>query len=462
MITERIYRTLSRFRIAYLILLSTCVLISACTPAMQALTGNQGTGKNSERVAQQVEKFATQTAGAPDTTLTPTDQTEAPSPVPQIAPIEALSTPTAQLERSGPFQQMSTEEALIAGRVISLETDPEGGIWLISEDGISHFNGEMWSGFLTETTGEMVGMDRKGHFWLVSNDGTSITSWDRTAWISYTLSTGWEPVETELPYLGLARRVTSDQYGNVWLASESGVRMFDGSSWQNITNDMMGMPPVGDPDLISQYLIKTIQERGEVWVGRCDWSGPGPISGGGVGVYDGETWLGNQPPFDDGCVTTIEEGTNGDIWVGRDGGLWKLSGQDGRWEEYVPPAPPEEIGFRYGYVVGLAVDPNGDPWVELEICGGASCYNGEILFHLIGRDWEQIGEINAGIRREVLFDEQGNTWIISGGSIYRVVGDEPEHLSDLNVLAAASDREGGIWLLAQGSGAPTLWKLDSD
>ena len=460
MFAKRILQTLSRYGIANLILVSTCLVISACSPALEILTGNQGTGKNAEPVAEQVEKFATQTAAATVTTLPPSDELEAPSPIPQTAPIEELSTPTPQLERSGPFQQISTEEALIAGRVISLETDPDGGIWLISEDGISHFDDELWSGFLTQTTGEMVGMDRKGHFWLVSHDGISITSWDRTAWISYTLSTGWEPVETDLPLMGPAG-VTSDQYGNVWLASESGVRMFDGNSWQNITNDMMGMPPVGDPDLISQYLITTIHERGEVWVGRCDWSGPGPISGGGVRVYDGGNWLGNQPPFDDGCITTIEEGTNGDVWIGREAELWKLSGQDGRWEQFIPPAPPEELGVRFGYVVGLAIDPKGDPWAELEICGGASCYNGEILFHLIGGDWEQVGEVANGFRREVFFDEQGSTWIISGGSIYRVVGDETEHLSDLNVLAATSDYEGGIWLLAQGSGAPTLWKLDN-
>ena len=461
MSAKRAFKALSRFGITNLILLSTCVLISACTPVMEALTGNQGSGKNSERVAQQVQKFATQTAAATSTTLPPTDQLAAATPVSQITPTAEISTPTAQLERSGPFQQISTEEALIAGRVISLETDPEGGMWLISEAGISHFADELWSGFLTEATGEMVGMDRKGHFWLVSHDGTSITSWDRTAWISYTLSTGWEPVETDLPNMGPAS-VTSDLYGNVWLANESGVRVFDGNSWQNITNDMMGMPPVGDPDLISQYLIKTIQERGEVWVGRCDWSGPGPINGGGVRVYDGQYWLDNLPPFEEGCVTTIEEGTNGDVWVGKDGELWKLSGQNDTWEQYVPPAPPEDLGVRYGYVVGLAIDPNGDPWAELEICGGASCYNGEILFRLIEGDWEQIGEITTGLRREVLFDKQGNAWLISGGSIYRVAGDEAELLSNLNVLAASSDHEGGIWLLAQGSGAPTLWVLDTE
>jgi len=461
MIARRIFRTVLRFRTANLLLLSTCLVISACSPALEALTGNQGTEKNAELVAQQVLKFATQTAAVTGTTLPSTDELEVPSPTPQIPAIEEISTPTAQLERSGLFQQISAEEALIAGRVISLESDPDGGIWLISEDGISHFDGEVWSGFLTETTGEMVGMDRKGHFWLVSHDGTSITSWDQTAWISYTISTGWEPIETELPYLGPAR-VTSDQYGNVWLSSESGVRMFDGTSWQIISDEMMGMPEVGSPDLISQYLIKTIQDRGEVWVGRCDWSGPGPINGGGVRVYDGGNWLENQPPFDDGCITEIEEGTNGDVWVGREAELWKLSGQDGRWEQHVPPAPPEELGVRFGYVVGLAVDPNGDPWAELEICGGASCYNGEILYHLIGSDWEQIGEVTAGFRREVLFDEQGNTWIISGGSIYRIGGDETEQLSNINVLAATSDHEGGIWLLAQGSGAPTLWVLDND
>ena len=234
-------------------------------------------------------KFSTQTAAATDTNLPSSDELEAPSPTPQIAAIEELSTPTAQQERSGPFLQISTEEALIAGRVISLEADPDGGIWLISEDGISHFDDEVWSGFMTETTGEMVGMDRKGHFWLVSHDGTSITSWDRTAWISYTVSTGWEPIKTERPYLGPAV-VTSDQYGNVWLSSESGVRMFDGTSWQIISNEMMGMPAAGSPDLISQYLIKTIQDRGEVWVGRCDWSGPGPMNGGGVRFYDGDNW----------------------------------------------------------------------------------------------------------------------------------------------------------------------------
>ncbi len=452
MIARRNSEMLFKFGIANMILLAICLVISTCSPA--------GSGKNVERVAQQVQKFATQTAVVTVTTLPPPDESVISKPSPQTSVIEEQSTPTTQLERSGPFQQMSTEEALIAGRVISLEADPDGGIWLISEGGISQFDGEFWNGFLTETAGEMVGMDRKGHFWLVSSTGESITSWDRTAWISYTLSTGWEPVNTDGLNVGMGG-VTSDIYGNVWLASESGLRMFNGSSWQNIDNEMMGMAPVESPEIISEYKIKTIQDSGEVWVGRCDWSGPGPMNGGGVRIYGRGEWLDNELPFDGGCVTTIEEGLNGDVWVGRDGELWKLSGADGRWNQYIPPILPEELGVRYGYVVGLTIDPNGNPWVELEICGGASCYNGEILFHLIGRDWKQIGEVTIGFRREILFDEHDNTWIISGGPIYRVVGDNLEHLTNLNVLAATSDHSGDVWLLAQGSGAPTLWKLDT-
>lgn len=438
------------------------LLLFACQPVSIPFADSLTASEESPELAQEVSQLATQTAIAAITpSISPGDMaTSTPTLHSVIAlPEDPAITPT--LEVSGPFRQVSANDAMIAGRVTGMHADPDGSLWLLSEDGISQYEAGDWMGVLTRQLGELVGMDNNGRFWVASQDGASITSWDRVSWITYTLDAGWTPILSSFrsPVRG---GITSDQFGYVWLTTDQDVRMFDGSAWQVYNDEDMGMSPPGMEDLFKSYWVEHIAATGEVWVGRCDWGGPGPFGGGGVRKFDGQSWETAGSQVDAGCVTVIREGPSGNVWVGHENGLLRYNSSEKDWVEFPLPEPPEESGVRYGFFINITIDAEGNPWPELELCGGASCYNGEVLFQLQDGEWRQIGEVSEGLSRDLLFDESGTPWLITGGAIYQVVDASPEYVTELNVLSATTDRAGQIWLLAQGRGAPSLWRLENN
>jgi hypothetical protein len=256
--------------------------------------------------------------------------------------------------------------------------------------------------------------------------------------------------------------IATDQFGDVWLTTDQDVRMFDGRDWRVFNDEDMGMPPPEMDDFFKSYWVEHIATTGEVWVGRCDWGGPGPFGGGGVRKFDGQSWGTVGSGVESGCVTVIREGPLGNVWVGREAELWRYNPIDQDWMELLLPDPPEDSGVRYGFFINITIDPAGNPWPELEICGGASCLNGEVLYHFQDGEFRQVGDVSEGVSRDLLFDDAGTPWLITGGVIYRVVAGTPQYVTELNVLSATTDQVGQIWLVAQGTGAPSLWKLEMD
>ncbi len=436
------------------------LLLFSCRPQSSSSPGSLASQNETPELAEQVSRLATQTAIATNTAYPAVQAPESPPPERSSTALLESPTPMPLLEEAGPFQQVSSQEAMIAGRVIGLQTDPDGSLWLLSQNGFSHYQDGNWIGYLTAPLGELIGADKTGRFWVAGHEGSTITSWDQVSWITYTLDSGWLPLAGSFG-MPVKSGVVSDGYGNIWLTTEQDVRMFDGQRWQVFKDEDMGMPSPQMEDHFTSYQVASITSSGQVWVGRCDWVSEGPAGGGGVRKFDGQSWQTAGTPFESGCITAIQEGPDSDIWVGQEATLWRYNPAINKWVDFYPPAPPEERGTRYGFFVNITIDPTGNPWPELEICSEASCLNGEVLYQFKDGEWIQVGEVSEGLSRDILFDTKGAPWLITGGKIYRVMDDTLNYITELNVLTTTTDHTGQIWLVAQGIGPPSLWKLEA-
>jgi len=409
-------------------------------------------------LAGQINLLATQTQIA---ALAETAVAAQVTPLPNFPPLQIQETPqqaAAILETVGPFHQVSRDEALIADRVTGMQPAGDGSILLLSESGYSTFKDDQWTGFFTDFMGALVGIDRSGRVWVASRDGTQISAWDGTQWISYGADEGWAQVPNPQGN-PVSTGIIEDELGNLWLATDVDVRRFNGQSWQAFSMEAMGMPPLQAADLTSTFTLTAADSRGEVWAGRCDWGGPGPLGGGGARRFDGQTWQDSGLPDATACVTAILEDGSGDIWVGADSNLYRNRLGSETWEPIALPEPPAEA--RFGYIATLTADPEGKLWTALALCGGASCYGDESHYYLEDGTWSVIGEPSQFGGSRFLFDGAGNSWLLAGSSISQVIANQPIPVEGLLVQSATTDPAGNLWLVAQSSGPPTLWTLNS-
>ncbi len=208
--------------------------------------------------------------------------------------------------------------------------------------------------------------------------------------------------------------IATDAQGQVWLATNRDVRMFDGIKWKIFDLNDLGIPLPEVEDAYSETSVAFLKASGYIWVSHCYWIGPGPDGGGGARWYDGQVWHGSDSPVAGGCARAVNEDSLGNIWLGLDNDLWRLNVSSDSWKRF--PAPEQPEGRRLGFFTDLALDIAGNPWPELALCGGASCYTGNIRYHVTGEEWLQIGGV-ATDTSPLYFDAAGQGWVFASGGI---------------------------------------------
>jgi len=350
---------------------------------------------------------------------------------------------------------------------------PDGALWLITDEGVARMQDGTWHVYLTDFTGELVGIDAARRVWVVSEDTGEISAWDGTSWMAYGIGEGWQPVS-----LGGSRYRDmdwgkSDGMGRFWLATPQDVRLFDGERWNVFTPEAMGMGTVGPEELWVTFAMEIVESTGTVWVGECDWGGPGPFGGQGVRWFDGstelttdgQTWHEADSPVGAGCATVIEEDGQGRIWMGVDDSLWRYEPAFGEWTEFAPPEPPVEW-MRFGFAHAIALDSSDDPWPAMVLCG-ASCYGKIVLYRVQDGAWTQIGEaLEFGgflPPHELVVDATGTRWLFWAGSVYRVGEGVSEPVPGLgfvrHIVVGAAGR---VWFVVRHEGRDVLWTLNTE
>jgi hypothetical protein len=337
--------------------------------------------------------------------------------------------------------------------------EPDGIIWLVTDLRVLHFSQDTWTNYLSQFSGTLIGMDSDHHVWVASDDRIQVSVWDGTAWTSFGLEKGWKPLPVLDNGAEIRWSVATDVLGQVWLANERDIRMFDGAGWKVFDLDDLGMLHPEYEETLLETKITFLKTNGYIWVMSCYWIGPGPYGGGGARWYDGKAWQGSNSPVADGCATVVNEDKLGNIWLGLNNDLWRLNTPSGNWESFPAPTPPE--GNRFGFFTDMALDAIGNPWPELAICGGASCGTGNVRYHITAGEWLQVGDVGFE-NSSLYFDATGQGWVFAPGRVFRIAGNELEPVVELSILKVTIDPSGNLWIIGVYKDDTILWAQTID
>ena len=436
--------------IAAVLLITTGCRLSAAPPAATVLPS-------------QTASLEATTTPSSTTTDTPTlppkvTSTTAPTNTPISVPTDTPKpTPTVSLpSEQGPFQPVGDTGSILPGTIIGLYASQDGAIWLVSEQGFARLGEDGWETHLTDLTGQLVWVDKSGQVWTLNEETNEISRWQGGEWTTYNREDGWQPILDWFAQVGSSE---TDSKGNLWLSTSQDVRFFDGESWETYIPEDMNMPPPEFEDVATEIILQVL-ENDEVWVGSCFWGGPGPFGGAGIRWYDGEAWQGANSPAAAGCVTKIEEDSQGHVWVALEDELWRYIPEREEWTRFEAPEPEE--AQRYGYATEMVVDLEGNVWIILAECGGASCFVGTVPYRVQDGEWQQFANrIDAELWR-LLLDSKGRIWIFSEAGISRIEDGEPSLEAQLFATHNAADPEGRLWIVTGIEAQQLLWVADNN
>ncbi len=372
---------------------------------------------------------------------------------PGRAPRSATPSPTA-IDSLPPFHLVARLDSPgFLESIIDLRPEADGALWLVTDLRVLTLRDGTWATYLSDLIGRMLGMDASHRVWVIAGRGDEISAWDGAHWSTYGPAAGWEPLPEGSSIYG---GIVFDHRDQAWLATELDARVFDGERWTLYGLEEMGMPVPEFDEIEHGMQLFFLPVRGQVWAGSCFWAGPGPVGGGGVRWFDGESWRGADSPVASGCAMQVREDTAGNVWVGIDDALWRLDAGSQVWSSFPAPQPP--TGNRFGFVTDLPIDRAGEPWPELAACGGASCYGDTVRYHVTSGDWVQVGAIGTlEDPSQLLFDATGQAWDFTPAGFYRVEGAGTEPTGQIFIEFVTQDPQGSIWFVWAQSGEKSIW-----
>ncbi|MEI6577062.1 MAG: two-component regulator propeller domain-containing protein [Bacteroidota bacterium] len=206
------------------------------------------------------------------------------------------------------------------------DIDSSGNIWVGSLDGISKFNGSMW----TNNIGwyyniEDLKHDASGNLWIYPKD-PYLVKYDGTTWQNYIplISPGLTyPV---FQFGSLLNHLYIDDSNAVWMGLAFGLTRYNGN-WTDFTSAISSELKSNGINAINYDPVsQTYNIAGSYFPW---WEAPTPIWGSGLTVFDGTNW--NHHNFLDSCTSQYDcaysLSTQGsEIWAGTYGGAVKYDG----------------------------------------------------------------------------------------------------------------------------------------
>jgi hypothetical protein len=112
------------------------------------------------------------------------------------------------------------------------------------------------------------------------------------------------------------------------------------------------------------------------------------------------------------------------------------------------------------YMTMLQFSPQGEPWAAFVLCNPNGCGDLNVRYRWYEKSWNQVSEIKGWTLRPLVFDLNGNTWMVNENAVEVVSGTALEAVSSLHSYGAGVDSTGRIWVLADFGGETGLWVLD--
>jgi len=248
------------------------------------------------------------------------------------------------------------------GWVKDIAVDKQGQVWAVTYSGLKVFDGQSWTDRQQPQgvyTLEAIAIDLAGRAWLGHYDGVSILLNDGQ-WLSYNsdefglgqyanlvndvvvdhhdqvwvaTSSGvavfngdfWTPYnETSGLTYDSVEAIVVDHQGKVWLAHSYGVDVFDGTSWI-FYGKMYDETPLIEVEKLTGVRALAVDNQGFVWAGTSSY---------GVSVFNGNDWqtYDSRECFYGSSVNSIACDSRDRIWLGTDFGLAVFDGSN--WSQY--------------------------------------------------------------------------------------------------------------------------------
>ncbi len=231
-------------------------------------------------------------------------------------------------------------------------------------------------------------------------------------------------IEAGLPQNSINAMVQA-QSGYIWLGTPLGLARFDGVKFK-IFNRM------NTPALKKDMILALYEDQNEVlWIGT---------DGGGLCSYKNGIWqnYSTQDGLSDDYVRVITSDWQGNLWVGTDFGLNRLS-SDG-FQIYTT-----ENGLYDNIITAITRDSWGNLWVGT-MRGGLANFN-EGVFRIYDYD---DGLLNIAVTA-LAADRLGNIWIGTQEGLFTISHEDEivipvAGMADLPITTILSDQIDGLWI----------------
>lgn len=318
------------------------------------------------------------------------------------------------------------DEALSAiqdGIVSSLLPNPDGGIWIGTDDALFKVLNKQVKRFtgddgIPDGGNDLINtlyLDRQGTVWIGASGGAATVGLDQ------------KPMRSGLDIHGInVTAFLEDGSGTLWIGTNSnGLYRVTASGLENFTAD----GALSDQAIISLH----VDQEGSLWIGT---SGAG-LSRLRAGKF---TTFTKNEGLPTNVIYTVFEDQNEGMWIGTDGGGVSYM-SDGKTITY-----STSNGLSGDVISGLAEQADGTVWVGTYGNGLNRIRNGQIS-QFTTRDGLPDDEISA-----LFVDKSDRLWIgtnsgiaVYDNGIFSVTTEDDGLVSDLTMVIK-EDHEGTIWV----------------
>jgi len=353
-----------------------------------------------------------------------------------------------------------------------LAVTPDGALYLLGKESAYLLVGNEWTILFNDAPAYLLGVAPNGEIWAA--EGLSIFQWNEKGWHAFEEESGWPLPDNESTSYNYVVEILFASDDSVWVATNLDVRRFDGQRWRVYGFAEMAISSAWLEDQVGlNGLIFTLSEvNGAIWLGGCKFLPPGPVSrGSGLRWFDGTSWRIPHASVSSGCMTAIAQAPDGSVWMdlskdvaptdenpfpAPDQMLIRYDPAASAWESHSLPEP--EGYNRWAHVMDWSFDASSNPWLEMELCGGASCYGlPRRLYYNRAADSCVILEYEqVDIYTHLFFDSNGRGWLFSR-RLFKLVDEEFVLVDELVTASVIQGQNDRIWVLAYFGDELGLW-----
>ncbi len=357
------------------------------------------------------------------------------------------------------FRPIPANSSLSQAGVLSVVQDPQGYLWVGTEDGLNRFDGNRFTiyrpdpddpGSIGGSFIRQIYLDADNTMWVVSGAGDLnryVREGDRFTRLGPTPSADG----AEGPRV---RQVMEDREQRFWVAGQD-------TELYLLDRDSLAFTPVqlrtqtGAALPVSNAQAMMLDQQGKLWIG----------GNGGLACVDPATQQttffepqpGDPTALSHPLVFALGLDSEGTVWAGTSNGLNRLN-PDGRSFTVYRHDPQDPTSLSFNVVRCLFTDNEQRLWVGTE--KGLNCYDPDrdaftVYRHTVA-DPEGLSQDNVW---DMTQDRAGNLWVATmGGGLNRhtpilkkfehirhVLGN-PNSLAHPNIWSIVEDKQGHIWI----------------